>query len=57
LYNKLLHKCEFGQAHWVEMPNRSPMKFSLLFLDIRISSMNFESLNYFLLFKINGKGF
>jgi hypothetical protein len=34
LYKKLLHKCEFGQAHCVDLPKRSPTKFSLPFLNI-----------------------
>jgi hypothetical protein len=34
LYNKLLHKYEFGQAHCEELTKRSQMKFSLQFLGI-----------------------
>jgi hypothetical protein len=41
LYNKILHKCEFGQAHYVELLKRSPIKFSLPFLDNRTSFYEF----------------
>jgi hypothetical protein len=34
LYNELLHKYEFGQAHCVDLTKRSPIKFSLKFLGI-----------------------
>jgi hypothetical protein len=34
LYNELLHKYKFGQAHCVELTMRSPTKFSLQFLGI-----------------------
>jgi hypothetical protein len=36
LYNELLYKYEFGQAHFVELIKRSPTKFSLQFLGISI---------------------
>jgi hypothetical protein len=31
LHNELLHKYEFGQAHYEELVKRSPTKFSLSF--------------------------
>jgi hypothetical protein len=34
LYNELLQKNEFGQAHCEELTKRSPTKFSLQFLGI-----------------------
>jgi hypothetical protein len=37
----ILHKCEFDQAHCVDLTKKSPTKFSLLFLDILISFYEF----------------
>jgi hypothetical protein len=51
LHNELLHKYEFSQAHCVELTKRNPTKFSFLFWTFLQVSMNFGSLNYFLLFK------
>jgi hypothetical protein len=48
LYNELLHKYEFCQAHCVELTKRSPTKFSLQFLGILQFSMNSRSLLLFL---------
>jgi hypothetical protein len=41
VYNKILHKCEFCQAHCVELPKMSLTKFSLPFLDIPTSFYGF----------------
>jgi hypothetical protein len=41
LYNKLLHKYEFGQAHCVELTKMSLPKFSLQFLGIFTVSYEF----------------
>jgi hypothetical protein len=41
LQNGILHKCEFGQAHCVDLTSRSPIKFSLPFLDIPTSFHGF----------------
>jgi hypothetical protein len=38
LYNKLLHKHNFGQAHCVELLIRVHVKFTLNFLDLPTSS-------------------
>jgi hypothetical protein len=51
LHNELLHKYEFGQAHCEELTTRSPTKLSFSFWTFLQISTNFESLNYFLLFK------
>jgi hypothetical protein len=48
LYNELLHKYEFGQAHCEELNKKSPIKFSLPFFSIAISFMNFGSFLIFL---------
>jgi hypothetical protein len=37
LHNEILHKCEFGQAHCLDLTKRSPIKFSLPFLNIPTS--------------------
>jgi hypothetical protein len=52
-----MHKCEFGQAHYVELLNRSPTKFSLPFLNIHTSFYEFWKFELFLLFKTNGNDF
>jgi hypothetical protein len=41
LHNEILHKCEFGQAHSIDLTKRSPKKFSLPFLDIPTSLYGF----------------
>jgi hypothetical protein len=41
MYNKILHKCEFGQVHYVELLNRSPTKFSLPYFYIPTSFYEF----------------
>jgi hypothetical protein len=41
LQNEILHKCEFGQAHCIDLTKRSPTKFILPFLDIPISFYEF----------------
>jgi hypothetical protein len=55
LHNKILHQCEFCQAHCVELPKRSPTEFSLPSLDIPTSFTKFESLSCFLGIKRNRK--
>jgi hypothetical protein len=47
VYHKILYKCEFGQAHCVELLKRSPTKFSLPFLDIPISFYEFWKFELF----------
>jgi hypothetical protein len=37
LHNRILHKCEFGQAHCIDLTKRGLTKFSLPFLDIPTS--------------------
>jgi hypothetical protein len=41
LYNEILYKCEFGQAHCIYLTKRSLKKFSLPFLDIPKSFYEF----------------
>jgi hypothetical protein len=41
LYNKILHKCEFCQAHYVRLFKRVHTKFNLPFLDIPTSYYEF----------------
>jgi hypothetical protein len=41
LHNRILHKCEFDQAHCIDLTKRSSTKFSLPFLDIPISFYEF----------------
>jgi hypothetical protein len=44
LYNELLHKHDFGQAHCVDLTKRSPTKFSLQFLGISTVFYEFQKL-------------
>jgi hypothetical protein len=48
LYNETLHKYKFGQAHYVDLLQRIPMKFSLQFLDIPSSFYKFWKFELFL---------
>jgi hypothetical protein len=48
LYNKILLKCEFDQAHWLELLKSIHTKFSLPFLDILISFYEFWKFKLFL---------
>jgi hypothetical protein len=41
LHNGILHKCEFDQAHCVDLTKRSPTNFSLPFFDILTSFYEF----------------
>jgi hypothetical protein len=43
----MMHKYEFGQAHYVELLKRSPTKFSLPFLDIPTSFYEFWKFELF----------
>jgi hypothetical protein len=47
VYNKILHKCEFNQAQWVELLKKSPTKFSLSFFDIPTSFYKFWKFELF----------
>jgi hypothetical protein len=51
LYKKLLHKSEFGQAHYEEWFKRSPTKLFCNFCTLLQVSTNFGSLKQFLKFK------
>jgi hypothetical protein len=47
-----MHKCEFGQAHFVGLVKRVHTKFTLQFFWTSLQVYtNFGSLNYFLRFK------
>jgi hypothetical protein len=41
LHNGILHKCEFDQAHYIDLTKRSSTKFCLPFLDIPTSFYEF----------------
>jgi hypothetical protein len=52
-----MYKCEFGQVYGVGLLKSTHTKFMLPFLSIPTSFYKFGILNYFLLFKTNGKEF
>jgi hypothetical protein len=55
LYNALMYKNEFGQAHRIELLSKIPTKFILCFQRLILVSMNSGNLHEFLGLKINLK--
>jgi hypothetical protein len=55
LYNALMHKYKFGQAHCVEILKGMPKKFSLQFLNILSSFYEFWNFELFFGFFLKSK--